>query len=201
MLAVDDLTKRFGEKTVVDRLSLGAADGDEVFLTGANGAGKSTVVKCLAGTERCEYSGFRWNGTPCSPASSDHWRDFYAVADDFAWFPDLTVMDHLLMLGDERRGLEALDALDAAPLADRTLASLSTGQAQRAALATAGARPWKVLLLDEPEQRLDDDGVRRLADMLLRFLAAGRIVIAATHSQQLIDLVGGTIVPCGGRPA
>lgn len=197
MLAIDHLTKRFGDRPVVENWSLHVEPGCAAFLTGANGVGKSTIVKCLAGTEPCDYSGFSWNGEPCTPVSSAHWRRFYAVADDFTWFPDLTVLDHLTMLGDYRRGLDALDALNAAPLADRALASLSTGQAQRAALATTAVRDWDVLLLDEPEQRLDDDGVRLLADMLLGFLAAGRVIVAATHSTRLIELVGGRAVPCG----
>lgn len=200
MLAVDHLTKSFGDRPVVENWSLHVDPGTAAFLTGANGAGKSTILKCLAGTERSEYSRFTWAGDPCSPTSAAHWRRFHCVADDFAWFPDLSVLDHLVMLGDERRGLAALEALNAATLADRTLASLSTGQAQRAALATSAVRDWDVLLLDEPEQRLDDDGVRLLADMLLRFLAAGRVVVAATHSTRLIQLVGGRTVPCGTAP-
>lgn len=197
MFAIDGLTKRFGDRTIAGNWSLHVDPGHAAFLTGANGAGKSTILNCLAGTEPCDYSRFSWGGTPCTPTSSAHWRTFYAVAGDFAWFPDLTVMDHLVMMGDERKSLRALESLDAAALADRTVASLSTGQAQRAALATAAVRDWDVLLLDEPEQRLDSDGVRRLADMLLRFLQAGRVVIAATHSRRLIDLVGGREIPCG----
>lgn len=197
MLAIDHLTKRFGDRAIAHDWSLHVDPGHAAFLTGPNGVGKSTILSCLAGTEPCEYAGFSWDGNPCTPTSSAHWRTFYAVAADFAWLPDLTVMDHLLMMGDERQALRALESLDAEPLADRSLASLSTGQAQRAALATAAVRDWDVLLLDEPEQRLDDDGVRRLADMLLGFLAAGRVVVAATHSRRLIDLVGGREVPCG----
>jgi len=71
---------------------------------------------------------------------------------------------------------------------------LSSGQIRRVAFASAAIRPWNVLLLDEPEQRLDDDGRRRVIVFLEEQLAGGRGIVLATHDLAMVEELGAQII-------
>jgi ABC-2 type transport system ATP-binding protein len=184
-LAVHDLTKSYAGVPVLDRVSFVTRPGRALALRGRNGAGKTTLLRCLNGSVRADAGEVLLDGTPCDPGGAAAWTSIYGVLDDFAWFPELTVGDHLLMLDPHIEPTDALGRFGAEHLVDRTAASLSSGQGRRAALATTVVRPWDVLLLDEPEQRLDHDGLGLLVRELKMFLVKGRCVVLSTHSDEL----------------
>lgn len=100
----------------------------------------------------------------------------------------------------------ALERFGISTVAEQFPSTLSSGQIRRVAFAASAIRPWRVLLLDEPEQRLDGDGRSRLVRFLHERLAAGRGLVFATHDLALAERLGARVVslagqvgqPCGG---
>lgn len=119
------------------------------------------------------------------------------VFDDDAFFPSLTVAKHLRLVTAGHRVPDAadviegvLDAFGVSELSDRLPASLSSGQRRRFLLASAFARPRSLLILDEPEQRLDLAMRRTLAELLVEEREQGGAVIIACHDPGMIRSVG-----------
>ena len=172
-----------GDRLVLSGLDLRLGGGEALLLVGANGTGKSTLLRALAGLCPIDAGRLCWNGTDvlADPAAHAGRIAFLGHAD--ALKPGLTVRENLRLacvLGRgsiaaslELFGLEALDRLPAR--------LLSAGQRRRAALARvhlAGAPLW---LLDEPSLGLDDAALDRLALALAAHRASGGMVVATTH--------------------
>ena len=98
---------------------------------------------------------------------------------------------------EELRALDALDALEIAHIGDRMPGTLSSGQTQRVRLAQALVRPWDLLLLDEPEQRLDVDGRAWLGRFLRECADDGGGILMASHDATLLDASGARTVMIG----
>ena len=192
MLSVRNLTQRFGDATIVQDLTFHVTAGEVVALVGGNGAGKTTTLRAIVGLdERCGGE-VLFDNEPMDERQPDVRRRVCALLDDGAWFPDLTVAEHLMMYAvahdqDARTYADALAELSIAHLADRLPTTLSSGQTQRVKLAQALVRPWDLLILDEPEQRLDDAGRAWLGAYLIKQAAAGRAVLMASHDASVRD--------------
>ena len=202
VLAVTGLTKAFGGRAVLDRLDLGVAAGEIVALVGPNGVGKSTALRCVVGTESPDAGGVRLDGRPLDTREPRTRREVCAVLGDFGVLPELTVAEHLDILARGHGVREVADAVASAledaritHVADQVPYTLSSGQAQRFALATAMVRPWALLVADEPEQRLDDDGREWLGDWLAAQAATGRAVLMACHDPEVVRRCGARVVP------
>lgn len=177
--------------SVFEELEIELRAAEVTVVTGANGAGKSTLLRCLAGTQPLESGHLELDAEVIDPTGPEHWRDVLAILDQNAWLPDLTVADHLLLVGGDTDVDAALDRVGLSPeLGDRLPGALSSGQRQRAALSVAVARPWRVLLLDEPERHLDGEGIEMVAGLLRELAAQERTVAVATHSTVLRALEG-----------
>jgi ABC-type multidrug transport system ATPase subunit len=201
LLAVCALTKAYGGRVIVDGLDLEVGAGSAVALMGPNGCGKSTVLRCLSGHEQGTFTSFETAGSPAKVHSSAYRRDIFPIFDDFSFFPDITVAEHLELLAGmygvpdhEATAAAALARFGVSGVAQQFPASLSSGQIRRVAFAAAAIRPWKLLLLDEPEQRLDAGGRSRLVQFLQEQLAAGRGLVLATHDAGLTQLLGARVV-------
>ena len=206
VLKVTNLMKAFGPVVIVSGFSLEVAAGEAVALTGRNGAGKSTVLRCLVGSERPDEGTVEVNGTPVSETNPQIRRDVATVIDDLDFFPDLSVVEHLDLLARAHGISDADDAVDEilhevqlVPQSGQLPGTLSSGQRRRLALATAFIRPRKLLILDEPEQRLDTEGVEWLADRLVAERQRGLAIVMASHDPTLVDRVATRIVRLGDR--
>ena len=131
-------------------------------------------------------------------------RDLATVIDDLDFFPDLSVVEHLDLLARAHGLPDSDDAVDEVLHEVQLVAqsgqlpgTLSSGQRRRLALATAFVRPRKLLVLDEPEQRLDVEGVQWLAERLRREREEGLAIVMASHEPQLVDAVATTTVRVG----
>lgn len=195
------VTVSYGGVAVLDDLDASVEYGEIGCFIGLNGSGKSTALRCAGGLVKPDAGRVRVAGVNPSGASTTFWRDVVALLGDEAWYPDLTVGEHLDLFraihGDrEVAGVpprdELLDLLGLAGRVHVVPAVLSSGQRQRLLLAAALARPATVLLLDEPEQRLDAEIRGVLADLLLARAAAGTAVLLASHDRKLIDNLGAT---------
>lgn len=191
MLEARDLACLRGERAVFAGLSFALAPGEALLLTGANGAGKSSLLRILAGLLPPAEGRLLWNGQDALADRAAHAARLRYVAHGDALKPALTARENLefyarLWGGDVDA---ALAALDLAPLAELPARVLSAGQRRRAALARLalgarrgdGAKAAPLWLLDEPTTGLDTASVGRLGNLLARHLEAGGLVVAATH--------------------
>jgi ABC-type multidrug transport system ATPase subunit len=206
VLKVTNLKKAFGPVVIVDGFNLEVAAGEAVALTGRNGAGKSTVLRCLVGADRPDEGTVEVNGTKVSETNPQIRRDVATVIDDLDFFPDLSVVEHLDLLARAHGIADADDAVDEVlhevqlvPQSGQLPGTLSSGQLRRLALATAFIRPRKLLVLDEPEQRLDTEGVEWLAARLVAERARGLAIVMASHDPTLVTKVATRVVRLGDR--
>lgn len=194
-LSVTNARIAYGDNVVIDSVDFHVESGDICALVGANGAGKSTLLKGIAGFIPMTYDSFMIDGGATDPSSPRHRDLTFAIMDNFAWLRGLTLWDHYCLIGKDSskaRIHEAMERFDIDAFADRMPYSLSTGQAQRAQLVTMLLRPWQVLFLDEPEQRLDEYSQQILGEVLSSDLL-DRTIIMATHSSWLRDEVATTV--------
>ncbi|MDO5083313.1 MAG: ABC transporter ATP-binding protein [Arachnia propionica] len=206
VLKVAKLRKAYGPVTIVEGFDLQVAAGEAVALTGRNGAGKSTVLRCLVGADRPDEGTVEVMGVRMSESNPEIRRSVATVIDDLDFFPDLSVVEHLDLLA-RAHGLadpddlvdEILDEVQLVPQAGQLPATLSSGQRRRLALATAFVRPRRLLVLDEPEQRLDVEGVAWLGKRLKEELSDGLAVVLASHEPSLLEAIGAREVRLGAR--
>jgi ABC-type multidrug transport system ATPase subunit len=206
VLHVQGLTKAFGGVPVVDGLSFSVRPGEIVALVGANGAGKTTALRCIVGADTPDGGDVVLLGAPYDESDAEVRRRVCSLLDDFAWLPDLTVSEHLHLYARAFGRADPTDVVEAAmselgvsDLADRLPGTLSSGQTRRFALAQALVRPWSLLVLDEPEQRLDVEGRAWLADWLRLEADRGRAVLLASHDATVITASGATVLALEGH--
>ena len=197
VLQVENLKKGYGPVTIVEGFSMKVHAGEAVALTGRNGAGKSTVLRCLVGADRPDDGTVTVKGVKVSETNPNIRRDVATVIDDLDFFPDLSVVEHLDLLA-RAHGLvdpdalvdEVLEEVQLVPQAGQLPSTLSSGQRRRLALATAFVRPRSLLVLDEPEQRLDVEGVEWLGRRLKQEIDGGLAIVLASHEPSLLEAIG-----------
>ena len=195
-LVVRGLTHTFGDRTVLDDVHLQVSPGEAVAVVGPNGSGKSTLLRCVLGMLEADAGEIRWDDRPLDERDPMIRRHLASVTDEIDFFPDLSVVEHLDLLA-RAHGVadaepvvdEVLDELDLLAVSGQLPATLSSGQRRRLALAGALVRPRRLLVLDEPEQRLDTAGVAWLAGRLTREKQTGTAVLLASHRATLVDQV------------
>lgn len=193
VVAVRSLQVVLGTNVVLRGIDLTVTRGEVLAVTGVNGVGKSTLLRCLAGLLRPTAGELTVMGAaPRDDAA--FWRAVGLLADEPAWYPGLTVREHLELVRLTHEPVrvpwlsaeELLEAFGLTEQADAVPLILSSGQRQRLALAAVLARPSSLLLLDEPEQSLDTEIRQRLAALLTGYVAAGGTVVLATHDLALV---------------
>jgi iron(III) transport system ATP-binding protein len=194
-------------RAAVDHVSLGLAAGDIGVLIGPSGCGKTTLLRAVAGLERCTAGRIVMDGRTLSdPVTGVHLapeaRRIGMVFQDYALFPHLSVADnvafgvnHLPRAERQARVLKMLELVGLAHAAKRAPHQLSGGQQQRIALARALAPQPQLLLLDEPFSSLDADLRESLAQELRGILKdSGTTALFVTHDQleafALGDVIG-----------
>jgi ABC-type multidrug transport system ATPase subunit len=190
-----------GDVQVCAPVTLQVAPGRAVALVGPNGAGKSTVLQTLVGLLPPLAGEVRFGGTPVDERLTSFRRAVAQVMDDDAFFPSLTVREHLLLTArghgvvDAETVVEAeLDGFGLTERADALPTALSSGQRRRLALAAAFVRPSRLMVLDEPERRLDVEMRRALAARLAADRNDGRAVLLASHDAEFVGTVADEIL-------
>ena len=215
-LVIDRVSKRHGKVAVLDQASLEAADGEFLALLGPSGAGKTSLLRVIAGLDRPDGGGVSLNGADflaLSPAG----RRVGMVFQHYALFAHMTVAGNVAFglqarsrgpkstrIGRreiERRVADLLALTRISALAERYPAQLSGGERQRVALARALAVEPRLLLLDEPFGALDAKVRANLRDELRRIHdAAGVTTILVTHDQaEAVTLADRIAVMQAGR--
>ena len=189
VLEVSGLACRRGGRRVFDNLSFALAGGELLALTGRNGSGKTTLLRALALLVPSLAGTIRWNGADVHD-DRENWRAKLAWLGHLDGLKgDLTVVENILV-AQRLRGqpadidsvASALSTFDLTTLKDRAARTLSAGQRRRVALARVVAVKAPLWLLDEPLNALDAPAQKALNEGLARHLAAGGLVIAATHA-------------------
>ncbi|MCG1004337.1 MULTISPECIES: energy-coupling factor ABC transporter ATP-binding protein [Halobacterium] len=191
MLAVDDLTHRYGDATALDGVSLRVADGECVVLAGANGSGKTTLVRHLNGLLEPDEGEVRVNGTPVHDdlvaARTSVGMVFQDPRDGFVG----ATVGADVAFGPENLGLpreeidervaEALDAVELAGRSDERIDELSGGEQARVAVAGALAMCPDHLVLDEPFTGLDWPARQSVLNRLRGLHESGTSLVVVTH--------------------
>jgi ABC-2 type transport system ATP-binding protein len=198
----DGITRRYGQVTAVDHLSLGIQPGQTVALLGPNGAGKTTTVELLLGLINPDAGVVRLFGGP--PADAVAAGRVGAMLQD-AGLPQgaraAELVDLVRRLYPEPLSLQdTLRLADLEDVANRRVERLSGGQRQRVRLALAVAGNPELLVLDEPTAALDVDARRTFWHRVRGYVSAGRTVLFATHRLEEADAVADRVVViAGGR--
>jgi ABC-2 type transport system ATP-binding protein len=179
------LTKRFGDLIAVDNLSFELEAGTVTGFLGPNGAGKTTTLRLLLGLARPTDGRALVFGRPFAELERPAAR-VGAVLEASDLHPGRTGRDHLRVLAraadvPESRVDEVLALVDLAEAADRLAGGYSLGMRQRLGLAAALLGDPELLVLDEPANGLDPEGVRWLRDFLRAFAAGGGTVLVSSH--------------------
>ena len=197
VIEVRDLSKRYRKTTAVDGLTFKVRDGRITGFLGPNGAGKTTTLRILlglvlptAGTATIDGRRYR--------ALDDPIRRVGAVLEATNFHPKRSGRNHLRMLAaaanvPSSRVNELLEFVGLANVAGRKVGGYSLGMRQRLSVAGALLGDPQLLVLDEPANGLDPEGIRWLRDFLRQFVASGKTVFISSHVlaevQQLVDEV------------
>ena len=185
MITVSNLTKSYGKKTVVDDLSFNLAAGHITGFVGPNGAGKSTTMRMMVGLARPDHGTVTYGGVDFSELR-DPARTVGVVLDARAMHPGRSARNHLRAMAAlsslaETRVEEVLHIVGLDAAAGQRVGGFSLGMRQRLAIAGALLGDPEVLMLDEPANGLDPDGIRWLRTMLTGFAEEGRTVFVSSH--------------------
>jgi ABC-2 type transport system ATP-binding protein len=183
--AAVELTKRFGDLTAVSDLSFELDAGSVTGFLGPNGAGKTTTLRMLLGLARPTHGEALVFGRPFAELERPATR-VGAVLEASDLHPGRSGRDHLRVLAraaevPARRVDEVLELVDLADAADRLTGGYSLGMRQRLALAAALLGDPELLVLDEPGNGLDPEGVRWLRDFMQGFADEGGTVLVSSH--------------------
>ncbi|WP_435735605.1 ABC transporter ATP-binding protein [Cellulosimicrobium sp. PMB13] len=192
-----DLRVGYGDVAVCGPVDLRLSPGEVLAVVGPNGSGKSTVLKTVLGRLDALGGTVEVLGRPVDERERAFRARVAGVGDDDAYFPGLSVREHLVLLarGHGVAGAgsavdEVMAMLGITSRADAAPTELSSGQRRRLLLATAFVRPRDVLVLDEPEQRLDPGTRRLVADLIAAEAARGVAVLLATHDPEVAARTG-----------
>jgi len=179
------LTKRFGEVTAVDDLSFAIEPGTITGFLGPNGAGKTTTLRMILGLAAPANGRALVFDRPYAELPRAALR-IGAVLEATDFHPGRSGRDHLRMLGravdvPDSRVDEALNLVELGAAAQRRVKGYSLGMRQRLGLAAALLGDPELLILDEPANGLDPEGVRWLRDLLRTLASEGRTVLISSH--------------------
>ncbi|NWL11572.1 ABC transporter ATP-binding protein [Paenarthrobacter nitroguajacolicus] len=193
VLEAEGLLVGYAGAPVCGEVSASVDAGEVLGIVGVNGAGKSTVARTIAGRQASLAGDVKVHGLLIDPDAVPFRRQVSAVFDDDLFFPSLTVREHLLLIArghslddPEARVEEELEFFGLQGRAHAIPDALSSGQRRRLLLAAGLIRPSSLLILDEPEQRLDPRMRVAIGERIADHAKDGGAVVLVTHDPQLL---------------
>ncbi|TCO47003.1 ABC-2 type transport system ATP-binding protein [Kribbella antiqua] len=201
MITVENVTKSYGEKVAVDNLSFTVKPGVVTGFLGPNGAGKSTTMRMIVGLDRPDHGMVTVNGIPYA----DHTAPLHqvgALLEARAIHPGRSAYNHLLTLaattGIPRRRIdEVLALVGLTSVGKKRAGAFSLGMGQRLGIAAALLGDPEVVMLDEPVNGLDPEGIQWIRGLLKSLADEGRTVFISSHLISEIALVADHLVVVG----
>jgi len=191
VLRIDDLYLRRGTRDILRGVSLAVESGEIVALMGASGAGKTTILRCIAGLETPDAGTVQ--AAPCGMVFQFH-----------GLFEHLTALDNVVLapmhvgrmsrIESRRRARQLLGELGVEHRAHALPRELSGGEAQRVAIARALAMEPPLLMLDEPTASLDPERRADLAITLRALAAGGRAIVLTSHDEDFVADAGARVI-------
>ena len=207
LLKIDHITKKYGESTILEDVSLTVHKGEVVVIVGASGCGKSTLLRCINALEPIQEGRISLNGELIEHGSRKLTRlrqKIGMVFQNYELFPHLTVLDNILLApikvqkrNKEEVKEEAFMLLRRVGLEEKEKSyprQLSGGQKQRVAIVRALCMNPEILLFDEVTAALDPEMVREVLDVMLGLASSGRTMVIVTHEMQFARAVADRIV-------
>jgi ABC-2 type transport system ATP-binding protein len=201
MIEVDQLSKRFGPVTAVDGLSFAVRPGRVTGFLGPNGAGKSTTMRLLLGLDH--------PNTGTATIHGKRYRDLVeplrvvgALLEAKAAHPGRSAYNHLLVLAQtqglpRKRVDEVIDLVGLRDVADKRAGGFSLGMSQRLGLAAALLGDPRVLVLDEPVNGLDPEGILWVRNLMKYLAGQGRTVFVSSHLMSEMALTADQLIVIG----
>jgi len=185
VIEAQELTKRYGDKLAVDHLSFRVEPGRVTGFLGPNGAGKSTTMRLVLGLDRPAAGTATINGRPYTELAQPL-RTVGALLEARAMHPGRSARNHLLFLAQtqglpSRRVDAVLDLVGLHEVAGKRTRGYSMGMGQRVGIAAAMLGDPSVLLLDEPVNGLDPEGILWVRNLMKQLAAEGRTIFVSSH--------------------
>ena len=201
MIELQQLTKRYGDKLAVDGISATVRPGVVTGFLGPNGAGKSTTMRMILGLDRPTSGAALVNGRPYVDAPAPL-AEVGALLDAKAVDSSRSARNHLLALGatvgiGPRRVDDVLASVGLTEVAHKSAGSFSLGMGQRLGIAAALLADPAVLILDEPVNGLDLDGIQWIRALLTELAQQGRTVLLSSHLMSEMQLVADHLLIIG----
>ncbi len=201
MIEVNNLSKRYGEKLAVDALSFTVRPGVVTGFLGPNGAGKSTTMRMVMGLDRPSSGTVRVNGRPYDQHKAPL-QEIGALLEAKAIHPGRSAYQHLLALAasngiGKRRVLEVIDMVGLTEVARKRAGGFSLGMGQRLGIASALLGDPHIVMLDEPVNGLDPEGVLWIRNLLKDLADQGRTVFVSSHLMTEMALIAEDLIVIG----
>ena len=188
VLELQNVSLAYKKQPVLSNVSLQAASGDIIAVVGHNGAGKTTFSRALCGLHKETSGSFLWDGKPQKP--KERMKRAYMVMQDVNYQLFAESVEAECTFGikhpDAELAEKTLIELGLAPFCERHPNTLSGGQKQRLAAAASMACGKELLVFDEPTSGLDYDSMARLAALIQKLSAMGKVIFIVTHDYEFV---------------
>lgn len=201
MITVEGLTKRFGNTVAIDDLHFSVQPGRVTGFLGPNGSGKSTTLRCMVDLDHPQSGNVTFSGKQYRQIE-DPIRTIGVLLDASYVHPGRSARHHLEWLAlsnhlDRQRVDEVLALVGLTDVAHRRVKTFSLGMKQRLGLAATMLGDPEVVILDEPANGLDPEGIRWMRDMLQYLAGQGRAVLVSSHQLSEMALMAEDLVVIG----
>ena len=201
MIEIQGLTKRFGKTVAVDQLSFQVAPGRVTGFLGPNGSGKSTTMRCMLALDRPDAGAALFDGRPYQTIKRPLF-EVGALLDAGYVHPGRTARNHLRTIASSNgigatRINEVLELVGLTEVAKRRVGGFSLGMRQRLGLASVLLGDPHTVILDEPANGLDPEGIRWMRDVLVHLASQGKTVLVSSHLLSEMALMADDLVLIG----
>ena len=193
MITIQKLHKEYNNKIVLQNVSFKAKKGEITGLIGPNGSGKSTLIRILLGLENSQMGIAMINGKKYSQLGDNPFGIVGSFLDSCQPYQTRTGFQHLRWIGlacgiDKNRCNECLELVGLSEAKNKKVKDYSLGMKQRLGLATALLANPDILILDEPINGLDPEGIRWVRNFLQSFVNEGKTVLMTSHYMSELEL-------------